>query len=153
MDRTSPSEAAGLDFEELEPGLEFETPTHTVTAADVDAFARLTGDHHPLHLDEEFAAASVFGGRIAHGMLVLSLALGLMPLDPERVAALRRVSDATFKAAVRLGDTIRVRTRIVEARPLDDRFGVVTYSWKVLNQDDRVVIRARVESLWHRSAA
>jgi acyl dehydratase len=95
----------------------------------------------------------VFGERIAHGMLVLSIALGLMPLDPDRIAALRRVSDATFKAPVRLGDTIRVRSRIAAARPLDDRFGIVTYAWKVLNQDDRVVIRAQVESLWHRSAA
>lgn len=149
FDRAAPPVAPR--FEDLEAGVEFESPAHTVTGADVEAFASLTGDRHPVHLDDDFARETVFGRRIAHGMLVLSLALGLMPIDPARVAALRRVSDATFKAPVRLGDTIRVKWRIVEVRPLDARFGTVTYAWTIVNQAGATVVRARVEALWHRT--
>ena len=53
-----------------------------------------------------------FGERVAHGMLVLSYAVGLMPFDPERVVALRGLESVTFKRPVRIGDTIRVRSRV-----------------------------------------
>ena len=84
-------------FEELEAGQAFSTRGRTVTEADVVGFAALTGDWHPQHTDAEWAAGSRFGERIAHGLLVLSYAAGLVPLDPERVVALRRVGDAVFK--------------------------------------------------------
>ena len=74
-------------------------------------FAGLTGDFHPQHADAEWAAASPFGERIAHGLLVLSLAAGLVDFDPEEVLALRRVRDVVFKRPVKLGDTIRVERR------------------------------------------
>jgi 3-hydroxybutyryl-CoA dehydratase len=80
----------------------------TVTEADVIAFAGLTGDYHPQHVDAEWAAQSPFGERIAHGLLVLSLAAGMVDFDPEDVIALRRVRDVVFKRPVKLGDTIRV---------------------------------------------
>ena len=140
-------------FEELAVGVEFETRGRTVTEADVVGFAALTGDWHPQHADAEWAASSAFGERIAHGMLVISLAVGLVPFDPDRVVALRRVGDAVFKRPVRLGDTLRVRGRVDELRPLNDDAGLVTWGWSVVNQDDRVVCRARVEVLWRRDAA
>ena len=80
----------------------------TVTEADVVAFAGLTGDFHPQHVDAEWAARSPFGERIAHGLLVLSLAAGMVDFDPEEVLALRRVRDVVFKRPVKLGDTIHV---------------------------------------------
>ena len=92
----------------------------TVTEADVVAFAALTGDCHPQHTDAEWAASSPFGERIATGMLVLSCAGGLVPFDPERVVALRRVGDVVFKRPVRFGDTLRVSGKMLElsdARP------------------------------------
>ena len=95
-------------FEALETGQAFTTRGRTVTEADVVGFAALTGDWHPQHADAEWAAASPFGERIAHGLLVVSLAAGLVPFDPGRVIALRQVSDATFKRPVRFGDTLRV---------------------------------------------
>ena len=137
-------------FEGVEPGQAFTTRARTVTEADVVGFAALTGDWHPQHADAEWAAASPFGERIAHGMLVLSLAAGLVPFEPERVLALRRVSDATFKRPVRLGDTLRVVGRVAEAAPVGDDAGLVTLAWAVVNQDDRTVCRARVEVLWRR---
>jgi 3-hydroxybutyryl-CoA dehydratase len=137
----------------LEPGASFATPGRTITESDVVSFAALTGDWHPQHADAQWAAASPFGERIAHGMLVLSYAVGLVPFDPERVVALRRVREATFKRPVRLGDTLRVKGRVSDLRPLDEHVGLVECSWTVVNQEDRVVARMVVEALWKRDDA
>ena len=137
-------------FEALEAGQEFTTRGRTVTEADVVGFASLSGDWHPQHCDAAWAAESAFGERIAHGMLVIALASGLVPFDPGRVVALRRVSDATFKRPVRFGDTLRVEGRIAEVAPASDEAGLVTFAWNVVNQDGRTVCRARVEVLWKR---
>ena len=91
-------------FEQLSVGQRFESGERAVRDTDVIVFSALTGDWHPQHCDPEWAAASPFGERIAHGMLVLSLAVGLVPLDPARVLALRRVSDVVFKRPVRLDE-------------------------------------------------
>jgi len=84
----------------------------TITEADIVAFSGLTGDHHPQHTDAVWAEAGPFGGIVAHGMLVLSYALGLVALDPDRIAALRRIEDVVFKRPVRIGDTIRVEAKV-----------------------------------------
>jgi acyl dehydratase len=139
-------------FDELAAGESFTTRGRTVTEADVVAFAALTGDWHPQHADAAWAAESAFGERIAHGMLLLSFAVGLVPLDPERVVALRRVSDVVFKRPVRLGETIRVHGAISGLREIDERTGLVTWSWRIVNQDDRLACRATVEVLWRRDA-
>jgi 3-hydroxybutyryl-CoA dehydratase len=140
-------------FERLREGAAFTTRGRTVTEADVVAFAAQTGDFHPQHVDAAWASGSAFGERIAHGMLVLSYAAGLVPLDPERVVALRRVSDAVFKRPVALGDSIRVECAVDALAPLTDDAGLVTLRWNVVNQDGRTVCRARVEVLWRRDGA
>jgi 3-hydroxybutyryl-CoA dehydratase len=140
-------------FEALEEGQRFSTRGRTVTEADVVGFAALTGDWHPQHADAEWAAASPFGERIAHGMLVISLAVGLVPFDPERVMALRRLGDVVFKRPVRLGDTVRVEGRVAEVSQATPEAGLVTLAWSVLNQHDQTVCRARVEVLWRAGAA
>jgi acyl dehydratase len=139
-------------FESLEPGDAFVTRGRTVTEADVVGFAALTGDWHPQHADAQWASASPFGERIAHGMLVISLAAGLVPFDPERVLALRAIRDATFKRPVRFGDTVRVQGRVAELSPMTDEAGLVTLAWSVVNQDNRAVCRAKVDVLWRRDA-
>jgi 3-hydroxybutyryl-CoA dehydratase len=140
-------------FEALETGQEFTTRGRTVTEADVVSFAALTGDWHPQHADASWAAQSPFGERIAHGMLVISLAAGLVPFDPERVMALRGVSGATFKRPVRFGDTVHVEGRIKELTAVSDEAGLVTFAWNVVNQDGRTVCRASVEVLWRRDGS
>jgi acyl dehydratase len=85
-------------------------------------------------------------------MLVIALASGLVPFDPGRVVALRRVGDATFKRPVRFGDTLRVEGRIADVAPATGEAGLVTFAWNVVNQKDRTVCRARVEVLWKRDA-
>lgn len=139
-----------LPFDALQGGERFRTRGRTVTEADVVAFAALTGDWHPQHADADWAASSRFGERIAHGMLVLSLAVGLVPLDPERVVALRRVSDAAFKRPVRLGETVHVEGRIARVRPLDETLGLVGSVWSIVNGRGQVAVRADVEVLWRR---
>ena len=118
-------------FDALEIGERFETAGRTVSDADIASFAELTGDMHPQHTDAEWAAESRFGERIAHGLLVLSWASGLMPFDPDRIVALRRIGDAVFKAPVLIGDTVHVEGRSSSAREIDDENGLVECRWKV----------------------
>jgi acyl dehydratase len=139
-----------LDFDALGGGERFVTRGRTVTEADVVLFAGLTGDMHPQHVDAEWSAASRFGERIAHGMLIASYAVGLMPFDPERVVALRRVGDLVFKQPARIGDTIHVEGEIADRRELDPGHGLVTCRWRILNQRGKVVARATVEVVWRR---
>ncbi len=86
---------------------------HTITDADVRTFADLTGDHNPLHLDEEFARTTRFKGRVAHGMLTasyFSTALAIMP-GPGTVYLSQSLA---FKAPVRIGDTVEARVTVSE---------------------------------------
>jgi 3-hydroxybutyryl-CoA dehydratase len=140
-----------LDFDALAGGERFVTRGRTITEADIVQFAALTGDMHPQHTDAAWAAESRFGERIAHGMLVMSYAIGLVPLDHERVVALRRVSDVVFKHPAYIGDTIHVDGRIESLKPVDDQHGLVEALWKIVTQRGRTVARARVELLWRRS--
>ena len=137
-------------FEALEAGQAFSTRGRTVTEADVVGFAALTGDWHPQHTDAEWAKESAFGERIAHGLFVISLAGGLVPFDPERVVALRRVGDVVFKRPVKLGDTLRVTGKVLETSVVGDEAGLVGFAWNVVNQEERVVTRAGVDVLWRR---
>jgi 3-hydroxybutyryl-CoA dehydratase len=140
-------------FELLAVGQRFESGQRTVRDTDVIVFSALTGDWHPQHCDPEWAARSPFGERIAHGMLVLSLAVGLVPLDPERVLALRRVSDVVFKRPVRLNELIAVSGEIVALRPIDEHSGLVDFAWQIRNQDGALVARAGVQVLWRTDSA
>lgn len=140
-------------FETLAVGQRFQTRGRTVTEADVVGFAGLTGDFHPQHSDAVWAEASPFGQRIAHGMLIVSFAVGLVPLDPARVLALRRLEDVVFKRPVLLGDTIHVGGEIDRLRPIDDSSGLVACRWSIFNQRDQLACRARVEVLWRTGSA
>jgi 3-hydroxybutyryl-CoA dehydratase len=130
----------------------FVTDGRTIGQTDILAFAELTGDWHPQHTDAEWASESRFGEQIAHGLLVVSCAVGLVRFDPERVVALRRIGDAVFKQPVRVGDTIRVEGQVVRTRELDDEHDLVEQRWKVLNQDGRMVLRMNVEVVWRCSS-
>jgi acyl dehydratase len=132
-----------LYFEDVEVGFRFETPSRTVTEADIVAFAGVSGDFNPLHTDSVFAARSIYGERIAHGALVLSFATGLRQragLFDGTLMGLLEIRRWQFLAPVRIGDTIRVATEIAELRETSkpDR-GLMVQRVEVLNQDDAVV--------------
>jgi 3-hydroxybutyryl-CoA dehydratase len=139
-------------FDALAVGERFTTRGRTIGEADITGFATLTGDTHPQHTDAEWAAGSRFGERIAHGLLVLSYAAGLMPFEPERVVALRRVGDAVFKQPVKIGDTIHVEGEITSKSPLDGGHGLVETRWRVMNQRGKLVLRVTVELVWKRAS-
>ncbi len=139
-------------FEDLGPDLEFHTYGRTVTESDLTAFAGLTGDHHPLHTDAEWASNSQFGSRVAHGMLLLSYSVGLAPIDPERVVALRGFERVVFKKPVHIGDTIHLAGKVLETKDLGDQTGLVKLLWKVVNQRDQLVVRAIAEIVWRRTS-
>ncbi|HEY1853504.1 MAG TPA: MaoC/PaaZ C-terminal domain-containing protein [Solirubrobacterales bacterium] len=142
-----------LDFDALPEGARFRSRGRTITEADLVAFAGLTGDFHPLHTDVEWAAASEFGGRVAHGMLLLSYCVGLAPFPPEFVLALRGFEKVSFKRPVRIGDTIRLEGEVAAKRELDGATGLVDFEWKLLNQRGEQVARARPRVVWRRAAA
>jgi acyl dehydratase len=123
--------------------------SRTITEGDLVQFSALTGDWHPQHADAEWAASSRFGERIAHGMLVLSYAVGLLGFDPERVVALRGIDSLTFKRPVTIGQTIRADAEVAATTPLDDAHDLVTLRLRVLAAD-KLVLRANVQVV-HRS--
>lgn len=135
-------------FADLAVGDRFATPAITVTEREILDFAALTGDTHPQHTDPEWAAGSRFGEQIAHGLLVVSLAVGSMPLDPDRVVALRRVTDAVFKQPVKIGDIVHVEGEIVRTRELDPDQGLVELRLRIVNGEGRLAVRASIELVW-----
>jgi len=146
------SDALSRDFDRLEAGARFRTRGRTITEADLVSFSTLTGDFHPLHTDAEWAADSEFSGRIAHGMLLLSYSVGMVPLDPDHVLALRGFERIAFKRPVRIGDTIRVEGEVESKKELDADTGLVVFGWKIVNQRDEVVAIAKVRVVWRREA-
>jgi 3-hydroxybutyryl-CoA dehydratase len=132
-----------LYFEDFTPGREFTTRARTVTEADIVNFAGLSGDFVELHMNEEYARASPFGRRIAHGALVFSISTGLMTqmnLINDTVLAFYGVDKLRFTAPVFIGDTVHVVKRVVGAREKDDGRGVVTFETTVRNQKGDAVI-------------
>lgn len=114
----------------------------TITDAHIVTFAGLVGDFYPLHSDDRAARASQFGSRIAHATLTLSIATGLqMQFDPLDALAFLGIDNCTFTKPVKLGDTIYVKsvlldTRISQSKP---ELGIAHHRREILNQDDEVV--------------
>jgi 3-hydroxybutyryl-CoA dehydratase len=139
-------------FDSLQVGDSMESSGRTVTEVDVVSFAALTGDWHPQHADADWAARNGFGERIAHGMLVLSYALGLLPIDPRVVVALRSMDRAVLKRPVAIGDSVRAQARVAKKRPIADDMGMVTLGVRIVNQEDALTARMDITVLWRREA-
>jgi len=142
-------------FEEIEVGEEYESPGRTVTEADIVIFAGLSGDYNILHTDAEHMKSSIFGERIAHGLLGLAIQSGLftrtgIPYATLGVGTLRW----KFKGPIKIGDTIRLRAKVSAKKESDkpDR-GVVTVDRQVLNQRGEVVQEGETELVVERRPA
>jgi acyl dehydratase len=133
-----------MNTPDLSAGTSLRSRARTITETVLVAFAAITGDWHPQHVDAEWAAESRFGERIAHGMLVLSYSIGLMGFDPDRVVALRGIDSLTFKRPVAIGETIRVEADVEDIHPIDPEHELVELRWRVLGGDDRLALRARI---------
>jgi 3-hydroxybutyryl-CoA dehydratase len=89
----------------------------TITEADIQAFADVTGDHNPIHLDEEFAAQSRFGRRIVHGMLSASLISAAIANKLPGEGSIYLAQTLRFVLPVFLGDEITARVTVIDVRP------------------------------------
>jgi acyl dehydratase len=130
------------------------TGGRTITETDLVSFAMFSGDWHPIHTDVEYAAADGrFGGRIAHGALVLSVALGLVTFWPPAMKAFYGIDKLRFVAPTRIGDTLHVETEVLAVEPKGSDGGVVTSRFTVRNQREEDVIVATLKSLVARKPA
>jgi acyl dehydratase len=133
----------GLTFDQLELGAHYLSQGRTVTEADVVNFAGLSGDFNPLHTDAEFGKQTPFGERIAHGMLIVSMATGMANwtgiFEGTTIALMEQV--IRYKNVVFLGDTVHLDLEVQEKKTTSkpDR-GIVYFAARVVNQRDEIVI-------------
>jgi acyl dehydratase len=158
VDKTPEPDVLGrLYYEDMPVGSSWVSPRRTITEADVVAFAGVSGDFNPLHVDQVFAEKLTYGARIAHGNLVLAVASGLrqqMPIFRGSLRALLEYRSWKFQAPVFFGDTIVVVTTVIEARETKrpDQ-GVVIQRVDVVNQDNETVQTGELVSLVARKEA
>lgn len=138
--------ARGRYFEEFEIGDALVTEEHVVTEEEIMAFARLTGDDNPMHTDPEYAKRHMFGQQVAHGLLMLSIAMGQawqLGFMRETVLAFRDL-EWKFSRPVFIGDRIRVRAEVHQRKAMPRLSGgAVIFEVRVLNQDDDIVQRGK----------
>jgi 3-hydroxybutyryl-CoA dehydratase len=135
----------GLYFEEFQAGQMIRSAARTVTETDVVAFAALSGDWAPIHTDAVYAGQSLYGQRIAHGMLGASLATSLAMrtgiLD-DTILAFREIRDWKFSMPILLGDTIHVQIKVTETRRVARLGGgLITLEVELINQNEQAVQR------------
>ncbi len=137
-----PYQTRGMYFEEYSVGQEMSTPARTITEADVVQFAGLSGDYNALHVDAEFSRSTIFGERIAHGLLGLSVASGLAAQAGfiEGTVLAFTGLEWKFKKPILMGDTIHVAARVSRVRAMRSLGGgMVILDITVRNQRDEVV--------------
>ena len=118
--------------------------TKTIEQSDIDAFARVTGDHNPVHVDEEFAKTTRFGRRIAHGMLTASLISAVLANHLPGEGSVYLGQTLKFVAPVFPGDEITARVTIREIR--EDK-PILKLETVCVNQRDEIVIRGEATVL------
>jgi acyl dehydratase len=125
-------------FEDFQVGQKIVTRARTISEADITMFAALSGDWYGIHVDAELAKKTIFGTRIAHGFLVLSIASGFVTPYDMAVIAFYGMDKVRFTAPVKLGDTIHLVTEVIEVQDKGD-LGVVANQWHIKNQRDEDV--------------
>ena len=139
----------GYTYADLHVGMSFRSPGRTITDADLVAFAGLTGDYSELHTSDVYAKNSQFGRRVAHGMLGLAYAHGLMwPRTGElreTAIAFLGIADWRFVGPIFIGDTIFVNYRIAELRDSKSKStqAIATFDVEVVNQHEQIVQKGR----------
>ena len=144
-------------WEDFAVGERFSSGGRTVAESDILGFAGLTGDFYPLHVDEEFARETNFGGRIAHGILTLALSVGQVVLTgcyAQSIVALAGVDEVRATAPVHIGDTIHTDVEVLgkrESRRTEQ--GQIRLAYTVSNQRDEQVMTFEMRLVLRRSPA
>ncbi len=141
-------------YEDFALGEAVVTRGRTIEPADLTAFAGLTGDHYPLHTDEEYAKRTRFGTRIAHGPLTFSIAVGLVGMSGfygNAIVALVEIASLRALKPVLPGDTVHVRAEVLELREgTNPKYGELHVGYSVRNQRDEEVMAFRQAMLARR---
>jgi acyl dehydratase len=145
-----------LSFDELEPGQAFSAGPRSISRGDIDAFIALSGDRTALHSDGAYARTTPFGGIVAHGALVVSVATGLayeLGIFEGTVLAFRSM-EISFDRPVFPGDalTLKLKVNSKEQHSRPDR-GRVTFAVTVQNQHGKEVLSGSWELVLRRHAA
>ncbi|MEZ7237435.1 MaoC family dehydratase [Rhodococcus sp. GXMU-t2271] len=143
---------SGLYFEELEPGLVIKhAVTRTVTETDNLLFTTLTLNVQPLHLDAEFAKASMYGERIVNSVFTLGVVVGIPVQETTLGTTLGNLGfeEIAFPAPVLIGDTLRIETEILSRRESKSRpdTGIVRFEHRGFNQNDKLICRVQRSGL------
>ena len=140
-----PGMPRGMYFEEFETGQIVQTPGRTITETDIVHFAGLSGDFNQIHVDAAFSEKSFFGKRVAHGLLILSIASGLAGqtgLMGGTVIAFREINEWKFLKPVFIGDTVHAELEVRETKELRRiGGGAVSLEVRVINQAEEIVMK------------
>lgn len=134
------NEMNGHDIEDLRPGLSA-TFSKTITEADIVLFAGVSGDNNAVHVNEEFAATTPFGGRIAHGFLTASVISAAVANRLPGPGTIYLGQQMRFKAPVRPGDTVHAQVTVVSVDEARARAVLAT----VCRVRDTVVIEGEAQ--------
>lgn len=141
----------GFYFEEFEIGQQFASSYRTITESDIVSFAGLSGDYNQIHTDVEFCKSTPFGQRIAHGLLVTSIASGLIAqsgLLEGTVIAFREINQWKFTKPVFIGDTVHVVTKVVAVKAYRRLGGgTILIDVDVQNQNNETVMKGQWTAL------
>jgi acyl dehydratase len=144
-------QSRGYYFEEFEVGQKFVSSARTITESDIVLFAGLSGDYNQIHTDKEFSKSTPFGQRVAHGLLVTSIASGLIAQSgmlEGTVIAFREINNWKFSRPTFIGDTVHVITEVVKTKSLPRLGGgSVVILVDVINQNDESVMKGKWTAL------
>jgi 3-hydroxybutyryl-CoA dehydratase len=147
-----PTSPRGMYFEEFEPGQRLVTAGRTITESDIVTFAGLSGDFNQIHTDAEYSKSALTGQRIAHGLLVLSIAEGLVVqtgIMEGTIIVFREIVEWKFIKPVFIGDTIHVEVEIKEKRSMSRLGGgLVAIELDVQNQHGERVMKGTWSALF-----
>ena len=133
-------------YEDYALGEVFVSPGRTITETDLILFSGITGDWHLMHTNVEYAQKSEFGGRIAHGMLILSIGTALLfrlgdnVLFPKSFIAFYGIDKLRFFKPVLIGDTISSKAEVISMEEKDAKRGIITYDTRINNQREELVV-------------
>jgi acyl dehydratase len=150
----SNAQPRGRYFEDFEVGQAFESPARTVTQTDIINFACLSGDFNEVHTNFEYCKTTPFGEPIAHGPLVYAIMGGLQyasGINDGTLLALLQIDNWRLLDVVKHGDTIRLRSKVVDKKESSkpDR-GVITFKRECVRHDGRVVQEMQATLLYRR---
>jgi 3-hydroxybutyryl-CoA dehydratase len=138
----------GLYLEDLSEG-QSESLSKVITAKDVEAFAEISGDTNPVHLNEDYAKGTMFGGRIAHGILTAGLISAVLGTKPPGPGAIYLSQSLKFRAPVKLGDLVEAKV-VVTAIDQEKRRVTLNTSCSIA---DKVVLEGEAVVMVDRKAA